>query len=106
MSECGVGNGWAVFGVSADKLLNLWWADRCFRTPDLLLAGQTIDVRITLNVPEASTATYASRPLRTYGGHRRKSCADFEGDASEDQLLAAGRLDGASHPRVVESIDR
>src|ERR1700688_1815485 len=35
-----------------------------------------------------------------HGGHCRKSCADFEGDASEDQLLAAGRLDGASHPSV------
>jgi hypothetical protein len=47
MSERGWVNGWAVSGVSADKLLNLWCADRCFGIPDLLLAGQPVNVRIS-----------------------------------------------------------
>jgi hypothetical protein len=41
-----------------------------------------------------------------HGSDGRKSRADFERDAGEDQLLAFGRLDRASHTRVVEGIDR
>ena len=36
------------------------------------------------------------------GGERR---ADFEGDAREDQLLAAGRGDGLGNIRIVERVD-
>ena len=37
------------------------------------------------------------------GGERR---ADFEGDAREDQLLAAGRGDGVGDLRIVECVDQ
>src|SRR5260370_17989236 len=41
-----------------------------------------------------------------YGSHGRKGRADFERYTSEDQLLAAGPHDGASHALVVEGVDR
>ena len=40
-----------------------------------------------------------------YGSDCRKSRTDFQRDAGEDQLLATGRRDGASHALVVEGVD-
>ena len=37
-------------------------------------------------------------------GHGRESCADFKGDAREDQFLAPGRNDGLGHLRIVERV--
>jgi hypothetical protein len=39
------------------------------------------------------------------GGDGRERRADFEGDAREDQLLAAGRGDGVGNIRIVECVD-
>ena len=103
MSERGWVNGWAVSGVSADKLLNLWCADRCFGIPDLLLAGQPVNVRIS-RIPRGLDRP-SPTALRDLGSNAcsqcRRSCrllALGSGPNEFARLLSLGP--GASSIRV------
>jgi len=59
---------------------------------------------VSLKVPDASTATYASYPL-AHCRDRRERRANFKRYPGEDQLLATRLLDGFRDGRVVERVD-
>ena len=97
----------AGFQVSTEVPEDFHHQGRVVRENDALLQhAQKPDLPLGLTERSRGVDRHIRVQPLTHRGHCRKSRADFEPDASEDQLLAAGRFDGLSYQRVVESVDR
>jgi hypothetical protein len=66
------------------------------------LLGGLRDSPVSLEHEHVAGAFPSANAIRRLVGERR---TDFEGDAREDQLLAAGRRDGLSDFWIVERVD-
>lgn len=62
---------------------------------------------LTFGLVERAAGIYDDVSVETLanGSHGGECGADFERESRKNQLPAAGRFDGARHPRIIESVD-